>query len=324
MNRRESLLALRAFGAAPRPSLAQAQQKVRRIGFLSPDSPGGTTRELFSAALKRLGYEEGRNLVIEWRWGDSRADTLPALAEDLVRHKVELIVARINGPIQAAKAATGSIPIVMLNGAFPVESGLVASLARPGGNITGTSNLSSGIVAKRLQLLKELSPRAVRVAVPWQSGVGGVMRAAHDAAAAHLGLKLAYFEASRPEEVQAMLDRIAAGAFDALLYTAFPLLRTPKNLEQAVAMALGRKLVTISDLGDFAERGGLIEFGPNVEDYMDRTASFVDRILKGARPADLPVEEPKRFILVVNLKTAKTLGITIPQAVLLRADKVIE
>ena len=328
MNRRDAVVSLLALCAAP--SIAQPDAKVRRIGYLSPDQSDAAGRKRFSESLRRLGYEEGRNLVIEWRWGDGDGEKVAALAEELVRVKVEVIVARTNGPINAAKRATRAIPIVMLNGNYPVELGIVESLARPGGNITGTSYISAEFYEKQLQLLKEMAPRTIRVAILWDSSVrrdtGGIGKITADAlerAASRLGMKLRYFDAARPEDVDGVLERIAASSSDALLYPAFPLFRTPARQNQIVALALKRRLASLSDL-PIADKGLLATFGADAQTFIDRTASYVDRILKGAKPADLPVEQPTKFNLVVNLKTAMAIGLTIPQSILLRADRVIE
>jgi ABC-type uncharacterized transport system substrate-binding protein len=334
MNRRRDLLiASGALLAIPRYSRGQpVRQKVRRIGFLNPDAfasgAGQFAWTMFPASLRRLGYEEGKNLVIEWRWGEPGGGTLRKLAEELVRLNVEVIVARTNAPIAAAMQATRTIPIVMLNGNYPVETGFVESLARPGGNVTGTSYYSPELIGKQLQMLKDISPIAVRLAIPWSSyvarhtGYGKIVGDSVERAAASLGMKVQYFEASRPEEIDATLGRIAASHVDALWYEGAPLFRS--RLDDITAFALKQKLVSAGAVPGFADSGGLFDYAPDAQNFFDRTASYVDRILKGARPADLPVEQPTKFNLVINLKTAKAIGLTVPPSILLRADRVIE
>lgn len=330
-HRRRFLCASGALIAAPLASFAQPAPKVRRIGVLSPDSAnsvfGQELRKRFPDALRPLGYEEGKNLVIEWRWGEGKPDTLPALSEELVRLNVELIVARTNGPTAAAMRATRSIPIVMLSGAYPVELGFIQSLARPGGNVTGTTYFSGGLVGKQLQMLKEIAPNLVRVAILWNansrrdSGFGKVTADSIERVTALLGMTPLFFEVSGPDEIKAVLDKIASSRIDALYYLGDPIFR--QNVEEITAFARKRKLASVGIAG-LAFHGGLIEYSPDFGNLLARTASYVDRILKGAKPADLPVEEPAKFNLVINLKTANALGLTIPQSVLLLADRVIE
>ena len=328
--RRDFLFAAGALLATPLACLAQPAQKVRRIGFLSPDASssvfGQRAREMFAASLRGLGYEEGKNLVIEWRWGEAKVETLPALAEELVRLKVELIVARTNDPITAAKRATRTIPIVMLNSNHPVEMGLIPSLAHPGGNITGTSYATPELIEKQIQLVKEIAPSAVRVAIVWAEGSGdtgvAIMVDSLDRVADRAGMKLQYFDVSARGEVKAVLDRIAASHIDALWVSGSPLARA--HQDEIAAFALKQKLVSVGAIPTYAEIGGLLTYSPDTKESFDRTASYVDRILKGAKPADLPAEQPTRFNLVINLKTAEALGIKIPQSLLVRADRVIE
>ena len=314
--------------------IADAQRPERRwrVGFLSPDTAasvaGREALDLFPAALAKLGYRESRNLEIEWRWANGKSADLPELATGLVRLPVDIIVARTNAPIVAAKNASHSIPIVMLNGNFPVETGLVESLAHPGGNVTGTSYISPDTFAKQMQMLKEIVPRASRVAV--LTGVPGsdatgfeeTMRALLNNVAGSLGVTVRYYEVQRPEEVSVVLSKIASSGFDAVLYRGAPVLRT--RIDQVGAFLRDRKLASIATIPSFAEAGGLVHYAPDAQEYYDLTASYVDRILKGARPADLPVHQPTKFELVINLKTAKAIGIAIPPAILVRADKVIE
>ena len=330
VTRRRFVLVFGAAALVPCPSLAQQRTKVWRIGFLSLDTPrsqaGKQALEQFPAAMAKLGYGENRNLVMEWRWADGRSGDLRELAAGLVRAEVDVIVARTNDPIQAAKDATRSIPIVMLNGNFPVETGLVESLARPGGNVTGTAYVLPDTMAKQMQLLKEIVPHARRVAILWANAGSNtryeqVVRTSLDRAAGSLDLNVQYFEIRRPEEIAAALEAISASKVDALWYQGSPILRTHDL--QIVAALLKRKLPSIANIPSFAEQGGLVHYAPDIEEFFDRAAGYVDRILKGARPEDLPIHQPTRYELVINVKTAKAIGIVIPPAVLARADRVI-
>ena len=263
MNRRDTLLALLAFGTGLH-STTHAQAQVRRIGFLSPDGAnhpnGERTRAAFPAALKRLGYEEGRNLAIEWRWAQAKWDSLPALAADLVRLKVELIVARINQPIEAAMRATQTIPIVMFNANYPVELGLVQSLARPGGNVTGTSFRSPQVLEKLLQLLREIAPKAIRIALPWEgaatrmNGAGKISVQAYERAAARLGMKIQYFDAVRGEEVEGLIERIAASPVEALVLHGAAVFRP--YFAQLIAAANARGIAVVGAVDTIASAAG--------------------------------------------------------------------
>ena len=308
---------------------AQQAEKRWRVGFLSLDTAaseaGRQALELFPAALVKLGYSQGRNLDIEWRWADGRSADLPKLAAGLVRLPVDIIVARTNGPIVAAQNATRSIPIVMLNGNFPVETGLVGNLAHPGGNLTGTSYISPETLGKQMQMLREIVPRARRIAVlgvPDDKRTAQTIRASLDHAAQSLGMTVRYHDVERPEQIPDALEKIAASPTDAVFYNGAPILRT--RTDQIMAFLRDRKLPSIAPIPTFAEAGGLAHYAPDVHEYYDRTASYVDRILKGARAADLPIQQPTKFELVINLRTAKAIGLTIAPAILLRADKVIE
>ena len=330
VTRRRFVLLLGAGALAPYLSFAQ-QTKLWRIGVLCLDTSrsvaGQSALERFPAALAKLGYREGRNLEFDWRWADGRTGDLSDLAAGLVRANVDVIVARTNDPIRAAKDATRSIPIVMLNGSFPVETGLIESFARPGGNVTGTAYVSSETIAKQMQLLKEIVPRARRVAILWTNASSTrqfeyVVRTALDRAAGSLDLRIQYFEVRRPEDIAGALEEISSSNFDALWFQGSSVLRT--RIDQIVAALLKRKLPSIANIPLFAEKGGLVHYAPDVEEYFERTAGYVDRILKGAGPADLAVHQPTKYELVINIKTARAMGIAIPPAVLARADRVIE
>lgn len=328
IGRRQFLIVAGTLLASPIVD-AQRAEKRWRVGFLSLDTAaseaGRQALELLPSALGKLGYWDGRNLDIEWRWADGKSADLPELAVGLVRLPVDIIIARTNGPIVAAKNATRSIPIVMLNGNFPVETGLVENLAHPGGNLTGTSYISPETLGKQMQMLKEIVPRARRVAflaVPDDKRTAQTMRASLNHAADSLGMTVRYYDVQRPEEIADELEKIASSGTDAVFYSGAPVLRT--RTDQIMAFLRDRKLASIAAIPTFAEAGGLVHYAPDVQEYYDRTASYVDRILKGARAADLPIQQPTRFELVINLRTAKAIGITIPPAILVRADKVIE
>ncbi len=313
---------------APLPAAAQQPAKIHRIGFLSPSSPSDQRfqryLEAFRQGLRELGYVEGQNIAIESRWAEGKYDRLPDLAAQLVRLKVDVIVASTTPAIQAAKPATGAIPIVMATSIDPVATGSVASLARPGGNITGLSLMSPELVGKQMQLIKELVPKVTRVAVlgnPANAGHAPQLREAEVAARA-LGVRLQPLEARDPKEVDsafAAMTKERAGAVIVLVDVSFADDRT-----RIARLAARTRLPAVYWSRENAEAGGLMAYGANVADLHRRAATYVDKILKGAKPADLPVEQPTRFELVINLKTAKALGLTIPQSVLIRADHVIQ
>lgn len=327
--RRELILGAGGLLAAPFALRAQPPPKVPRIGFLSLDFAGNPRgADSFRQGLRDLGFVEGRTIVVEY--GDARGqlDRIPALAAELVASRVDVIVAPSVLATRAASQATRTIPIVFAGLTDPVADGFVASLARPGGNITGLSNLSPELVAKRLELLKQAAPRTTRVAVLWQPGGGGEgvshreMLAKADATARSLGVALHVVEAHAPAHLDAAFARMAKDRADG-----FTLLGTPMFfVERAriAALAAYHRLPAIYSTRQFADAGGLMTYGASLDDLLRRATTYVDRILKGARPADLPVEQPTKFELVVNLKTAKALGLAIPPVVLNRADLVIE
>jgi putative ABC transport system substrate-binding protein len=334
MDRRRFVAVIGGVLAAP---LARAQQsgKVWRIGFLSPDaadSPAGKAilRD-FPPAMRRLGYVEGRNLRIEWRWSNGERATLENLAADLVHEKVDLIVARTTGPIAAAMAATRILPIVMLNGNFPVETGLVQSLARPGGNVTGTAYVSIETQEKLLQLLKEIAPKTTRAAFFSVSHIDFRLAQTYKLGldsgrivAERLGMSIEGFDVGggTRDEVMAALEKMAKGGIEALIYYGDARYRAHQAM--IADFLLRHRIASISLIQGFANVGGLAHYAADIAPIIDRTASYVDRILKGARPADLPVELPAKYDLTVNMKTAKALGLAVPQSILLRADRVIE
>jgi putative ABC transport system substrate-binding protein len=278
----------------------------------------------FRQGLHELGYVEGRNIQIESRWAEGNYDRLPGLAADLVRLKVDVIVTYGTPAAQAAKGATGTIPIVMAAIIDPVASGLVTSLARPGGNITGQSMMSPDLAEKQLQILKELVPKTSRVAVlhnPANPGNAPQVRHAQDAARA-LGVRLQILGARGPSEIDSAFAAMTAEQAGAVIVLVDAILQS--NRARIADLAARHRLPAVYGLHEYAEAGGLLAYGPNRLDMFRRAATYVDRILKGAKPGDLPVEQPSTFTLVINLKTAKALGLTIPPSLLLRADQVIE
>jgi ABC-type uncharacterized transport system substrate-binding protein len=301
--------------------------KVPRIGFLGVGSREGRAFVIdgFLRGLREHGYVEGKNIVIEYRFSEGRNDQLPRLAAELVDLKVKLIVASGSPASFAAKQATSTIPIVMGSlAANPVETGLIASLARPGGNITGMTEMASHLSGKRLELIKLTVPRLVRVAVFWNPpnpAYGPVLKEL-EAAAQTMGIKLQRVEVRAPEDFVGALEAATSQRAGALFVPGDPLVT---NRPKMVAdLALKYRLPTITDFRELPQAGGLLSFGPDLVDSYRRAATHVDKILKGANPAELPMEQPTKFDLVVNLKTAKALGLTIPQSVLTQATQVIE
>ena len=324
------LIALLAVAVLVVPLAGEAQQaaSLPRIGFLSASSLSDPrTPRLFGAfrqGLRELGYVEGQNIAIEFRWAEGKYDRLPGLAAELVRLKVNVIVTTGTPAIQAAKQATETIPIVMVAAIDPVATGFVASLARPGGNITGMSFMMLELVGKQLEMLKEIVPKVSRMALlgnPVNPGNAQQVRHAQDTARA-LGVRLQPLEARNPSEIDSAfteMTRKQAGAVIVLVDSMLLVHRT-----RIADHAARRRLPTVSGMSDDAEAGGLLAYGPSISDRFRRAATYVDKILKGAKAADLPVQQPTTFELVINLKTAKALGLTIPQALLQRADHVIQ
>src|SRR5712692_6401520 len=309
-------------------AVAQAQQatKVPRIGLLGGGSASANAGriEAFRQGLRELGYVEGKNIVIEYRYAEGKLDRLPALAAELVRLKVDIIVSTGPTVTRAGKEATSTIPIVMAFDTDPVGNGFVASLARPGGNITGLSSLAPEISGKQLELLKEIVPRLSRVAVFGSSRVAGNAQALRETetAAQALQVQLKYTEVLGPTDIETAFRDAVKAHVDAVLVlnnTVFTARRT-----QAADLAIKSRLPAIFVAAEFVEAGGLMSYGVSITDLFRRAATYVDKILKGAKPADLPVEQPVRFDLVINARTAKALGLTIPPTLLLRADRVIE
>jgi len=316
-----------AFAILAAPLAADTQQpaKVPRIGFLGvlPHSAVAARTEAFRQGLRELGYVEGKSIVIEYRSAQGKPDRLPGLAAELVRLKVDVIVTGGSAVTRAAKEATVTIPIVMAQDPDPVGNGFVASLTRPGGNITGLSNLSTELSGKRLELLKETVPRLSRLAVLGNSTNPGHARALSETelAAKALGVKLQYLDVLTPKDIETAFREASKGRADAVLELGGPVLLSQRT--QVADLAVKSRLPAIYHRQDFVEDGGLMSYAPDINDLARRAATYVDKILKGAKPADLPVEQPMKFELVINLKTAQALGLTIPPLLLFRADKVI-
>ena len=321
-------LAALACGLLAAPLAAGAQQpaKVPRIGFLGSGSPAtyGALVDAFRQGLRELGYVEGQNVVMDLRWAEGRFERLPALAEELVRLKVDVILTHgTPGPL-AAKQATTTIPIVVAVAADPVGNGLVASLARPGGNITGLSLLAPELGGKRLQLLKEVVPAVSRVAILWNAAnpAPALVVKETEVAARSLGVRLQSLEVRGPDDYARAFQAAISGRAGALIAVEDPLVLT--HQARIVEFAAKRRLPAMYPNREYVDAGGLMSYGANLRDLFRRAATYVDKILKGAKPADLPVEQPTTFDLFVNLKTAKALRLTIPRSVLIRADRVIQ
>ncbi len=312
----------------PRGAFAQGVHKAHRIGILGTYPP--STPEYahlwtaFMQGLQELGHIEGQNIAVERRFMEGKAERLPELAAELVRLNVSVIVAGGQPPPVAAKRATATIPIVMTNFSDPVGLGLVRSLSRPGGNVTGLSLLTVELVGKQLQLLKEAVPKASRVAFLTNPGNPGarLQRRGAETAARSLGLQLQVLEARRPDELAGAFAAMTRERAEAVLLPGDSLFYYYRM--QIVDLATKSRLPSLFPPEEFAEAGGFMAYGANIADLYRRAATYVDRILKGANPADLPVEQPVKYNLVINLKTAKALGLTVPPSVVARAERVIE
>jgi putative ABC transport system substrate-binding protein len=272
--------------------------------------------------LRELGWIEGRTVTIEYRWAEGRRERFAEIADDFVRLKVAVIITHATEPVVVAKQATSVIPIVFATAGDPVGNGLVASLARPGGNVTGLSNQGTDIAPKRLELLREIVPSLRRLAIMGNPGNPGILLELREVqtAARTLGLEVATLEIRRAEDIVSGFPTL--GRVDALYLAADPLAAV--NRIRINTLALGARLPTMHSFREYVEAGGLISYGPNLEDMFRRSADFVDKILRGAKPGDIPVEQPTKFDLVINLITAKALGLELPPTLLARADEVIE
>ena len=329
MDRRTFLIGSLVVFAASRATWAQQTGKVYRIGFLgiANASSWATYIAALRRGLRELGYEEGKNLVIDYRWAEDDFDRLPKLAAELVSLKVDVIVTHGTPGSRAAKQATTTVPIVMAAVGDPVRSGLVASLARPGGNLTGNSILEFDLTLKRLQLVKEIVPNASRVGLFDVPGtqIGTVQEGGArnvDSAAALLGIKVHRFGIREPNDLASALATMVKERTDALIVRTDALLAV--HYREIARLAVQHRLPTIGGGKQFIEAGGLLAYSVNVDETYRHAAVYVDKVLRGAKPADLPIEQPTKYVLAVNLKTAKLLGLTIPQSLLLRADEVIQ
>lgn len=309
-------------------SSAEAQEpaKLPRIGVLValPPATVSASIEAFRLGLKELGHIEGKSILLEYRSAEGQLDRLPALAAELERLKVDVIVTGGPAATRPARNATATIPIVMAPDSDPVGNGFVASLARPGGNGTGLSNLSPELSAKQLELLKEIVPRLARVAVLGHSTEPGNAQALSEMerAAGLLGVQLQYLDVRSPKDIETAFDAAKKGRAGAVLVLNSPV--AASHRARLAELAVRSRLPVMHQLRAFVESGGLVTYGVNVVDLWHRAATYVDRILKGARPADLPVEQPTRFELIFNLRAARQIGLTVPPGVLARADRVIK
>ncbi len=320
------VLAIILLASVP-PAGAQQPTKVVRIGILLPSTEDATVHltEAFRQGLREHGYVEGQNVILEHRYGEARVERVSDLAAELVRVKVDVIVTATDLAIQATKQHTGAIPIVMANSTDPVGTGFVASLARPGGNITGLTAISPELSGKRLELLKEAVPKISRVAFLWNRDVAGTAleHKETETAARLLKLDIQSVEVRRVEDIDSALAALTRERANALILPAQnPVLFA--NREKITDFTVKRRLPSMYPRKEFVDAGGLMSYGPNQSDMWRRAATYVDKILKGTKPGDLPVERPIKFELVINLKAAKQIGLTIPQSVLYRADKVIK
>jgi putative tryptophan/tyrosine transport system substrate-binding protein len=308
-------------------AVAQAQQpaRIHRIGILNPSSGSvfPARVEAFRQRLRQLGYVEGKNIVIEYRYAEGKNERLPDLVAELVRLKVDIIVTTGPGATLAAKKASGTIPIVFAGASDPVGTGIVSSLARPGGNITGLSLMAPDLDGKRLELLKEAFPKVARVAFLWRSGGprGNLPLTDMEAAAKALGLKLLSLEVRSLDDFEGAFARAKKERAQALITTTGALINTQQR--RVLDFAAKNRLPAIYHYSEFVEAGGLMSYGPDNTDVWRRAADFVDKILKGAKAADLPVQQATKFEFIVNLKAAKQIGLTVPPNVLARVDRVI-
>jgi putative ABC transport system substrate-binding protein len=304
----------------------QQPGKVTRLGYVDAGSPASTGHraQAFAEGLRDLGYVEGQNVAIEYRWAEGKLESLTALVAELVRLKVDVIVSSATPAIRFAKEQTTTIPIVMAGVTDPVGVGFVSSLSRPGGNITGLTHLAPDLTGKRLELLREVVPRLSRVAVLWNPNQPGQVFAYKESqvAAQTLRVTLISMEARNREEIERVLSSILKERGEALFELPDPLIFF--NREFIAEFATKQRLPAMYSFREYVDAGGLMSYGTSFPDLFRRAATYVDKILKGAKPGELPVEQPTKFDLAINLKTAKQIGVTIPPNVLARADKVIK
>lgn len=329
MNRRETVLALLVLGATPIAAEAQQPDKIRRIGYLTmitrptPSNPN-VNIDAFLRGMHDLGYIEGKNLVIEWRFADQKFERLSALASELVKTNVEVIVTAATPPTLALQRATSTIPIVFMSVGDPVRMGIVASLARPGSNITGLSNTTTDIGAKAIELLKNLIPALSHAAVltnPSNPALPPLLKNVQ-IAAQQLGVAILPVQARNPEDIERGFVTMMREHAQAVIVLSDSFLLSQRS--QTAQLAVKNRLPSMYQVREEALAGGLMSYGPNLMDIFRRGAVYVDKILKGTKPSELPVEQPTELELVVNLKTARALGLTIPETILFRADKVIQ
>ena len=315
------------------PTDAQQTTKISRVGVLFIGGRNQPHLEAFKQGLRERGYIEGKNIIFEYRYAEGKIDRLPLLATELVQLNVDVIVTTADSAARAATKATKTIPIVLTTGADLVKSGLAESLAKPGGNVTGLSVLEENLSAKRLELLKEAFPKAMQVAYLWNPGAVPYASAADStpanpsfaqakALAQAIALQLRSYEVRTPSEIEKAFADMSKARPDALLVVLSPLITL--NSKRIVELALEQRLPGMYPTNQFAEEGGLMAYGPRIGDMYRRAATYVDKILKGEKPAELPVEQPMKFDFIINLKTAKQIGLTIPPNVLARADRVIK
>jgi ABC-type uncharacterized transport system substrate-binding protein len=322
MRRREVITLIGGAAAWPIATRAQQPRKMPRIGVLWPNPPA--TFEFLRQGLSDFGYVQGRNIEFEFRWAEGKLDQLPELAAELVRLQVDVIVTLAPQATLAAKQATQTIPIVFVAMGDPLASGVVASLARPGANLTGTTRMIPEMSAKHVELLKEAVPSLVKLAVLWNptnSSHAPALRAAQ-AAARSLSLQVFPLEVRAPAELDSVFAAILRERADGVLFIADPIFYI--HLKRMVDLTTANRLPTICNFIEFPRLGGLVGYAPSIPEEFRHTASHIDKILKGAKPADLPVEQPTKFQLVINVRIAKALGLEIPPTLLARADEVIE
>jgi putative tryptophan/tyrosine transport system substrate-binding protein len=325
VKRREFIAGLGGAAAWPFAARAQQSAKMPTIGYLGPTTPAVESQRVaaFAQRLRELGWIEGRTIAIEYRWAEGRSERFIEIAAEFVRLKVDVIATYATPPVIAAKQATSVIPIVFGVAADPISASLVASLAHPGGNVTGLSVQQNDLGGKRLQLLREVAPRLRLLAILGNVDNPGVVLEMREveAAAQKLGLQVAILELRRAEDVVPAFETLK-GRADALYVCNDPLVNT--NRIRINTLALGARLPTVYNWRENVEAGGLMSYGANFTDMFRRTAELVDKILRGAKPADIPVEQPTKFELVINLTTARALGLTIPETLLAIADEVIQ
>jgi len=324
MNARRRLLL--ALSAAALPAFAQ-QRKIPVIGYMSPVVPVNNTDwrlEAFLQGMRDLGYVDGQNMRLVVRWGEGKLERMPAIARELVKMKVDVIIASSSPSVLAARDATKTIPIVMPSSSDPVGDGLVKSLAHPGGNITGLSLMAPQLGAKRLQLLKQVLKKSQDVVVLWNPAYTGMRARFKEAqqAAPTVGMSIRSLEVRDPREMEAAFEAVTRARPDGLVLLADPL--TNSMRARIVEFARENRLPAIYEIREFVEAGGLMSYGPNIIAINRRSAYYVDRILKGANPGDLPIEQPSQIELLVNTRIARDLGIAFPQSILATADQVIQ